>query len=54
MSNLIIFALHMAVAIFIVIPMFLLLFTLKFFKVTYQLIKHYVLHIEEPQPTIAH
>jgi len=54
MNNLIIFVLHLAVAVFVVIPMFLLMFTLKFFKVTYHLIKHNVLHVHEPQHTVAH
>jgi hypothetical protein len=54
MNNLIIIALHAVIAVFIVIPMFLILFGLKFLKVTYYAIKHHVLGFEMAHPPIAH
>lgn len=53
MNNISIFALHAVIAVFVIIPMFLVLLALKFLSVTFYFIKHHVFQMEQAQPRIA-
>ncbi|HEY0176382.1 MAG TPA: hypothetical protein VGC08_08385 [Pedobacter sp.] len=54
MNNIILFVLHAVIAVFVIIPMFLVLFAVKFVRVSYYAVKHNILQIEPAHSPVAH